>query len=151
MHTDLTQEENDELENHPIGSILTNIDDTQFELRLGIAKKLCQWFIDNDPNKTDEIKALYKEYPMWKFYCSHDMVKPRRMYGIADSEERSLFMVSAGFAMVMDNFDGVLTSNLISVDRWTEDQIAMIKTTDSAGPIFFDPLGFLIVVKQYAK
>lgn len=151
IRTILTQEENDELDNHPIGSIKKDIGGTaQFELRVGIAKKMCQWFLDNDPELTVEMRAMYEKYPMWKFYCNLDMNRPRRMYGVADLEKSSVSMISAIFGMVYHSLDGVLTSDITSVDRWSEKHILVINTTKHAY-MFFDPCAFLMIVEQFSQ
>lgn len=147
----LTVEQSAELEAHPIGTIKTDIGGTQqFEIRVRIAKKMCQKFLDLEPDMPAQVRQMYEKYPLWKFYCDVGGVtsRPRRMYGVADAEKSTLHMISASMLMISHRIDGVHTSEIMAVDDWTDDQKMIILTTDSPD-LFFDPLGFKLVIQAF--
>lgn len=144
----LTSEESVELNEHPVGTV-TYMNDRQFDIRLSIAKKICKFFLENDPSLDDKANTIYQKFSMWKFYCNPNMSLPRRMYGIKDIENEILSMVTSYIALTYDS-SGISCSDIVSVDRWTEDQIKIIKLTKCPA-IFLDPLGFLIVLQKNAK
>lgn len=148
----LTEEEKAELEAHPMGTIKSDIGGTpQFELRLCIAKKKCQWYLDNDPTLSAEARAMYEKYPMWQFYCNLDMTRPRRMYGVFDVEKNLLYMIGAAYANVYNCLDGFPANDVTTVDRWSHGQIVVINTSPKHAHLFFDPLGFIGVVKAFSQ
>lgn len=146
MEEFLTPEEYKEFTEHKVGTVI-NMDDQQFNLRLSIAKKMCKVFLDNDPTLNNDAKEMYENYPMWKFYCYKDMSFPQRVYGVEDAINKRLYVAKSFIALTHGS--SVNCDEIISVDRWSEDQLRMIKLTQSP-TIFLDPLGFLLPVRQFA-
>lgn len=65
---DLTPAEREEVRLRPADPFLQALTAEQFQLRLGIAKKMCAKFLEVDPTLTPEARALYEAWPMWGFY-----------------------------------------------------------------------------------
>lgn len=146
--------EEQELKQNPPGTVPTTPE--QFQLRLEIAKKICQFFNESDPTMTEDVRKVYEEYPMWGFYVNGDGSCPRRSYGVCfkkteDSDENipALHMITAHLFWINDVMGGVEVSSIRRVDAWSENNQSMIAMCGSP-QMFLDPLGFFLPLSQRA-
>ena len=152
MNKLLTIEEKNELKERPISISLNTLTPDQFEIRKDIAKKFCEFFLENDDTLTSKHKEIYNKYPMWKFYQTIDDEIPKRSYGVASTKEGKdvLYTATAQIMMVNYTVGGTLCENLKVVDQWTENQIDKINLSENPG-MFIDPLGFMIALSDNAQ
>ena len=151
MDEKLTLEEINELEQHPITSSYTKFTDDEFNIRLSIAKKICKWLLNEDPDITAEFKTIYEKYPMWGFYTDGVCAKRSFGVGINNTENKNvLYTQSAHVPFDNITIGGTTTENLVQVNQWSEDIIKHILLTPNPG-CYIDPLGFMIILQEQVK
>lgn len=148
----LTDAEREELKARPISEEWTEFTEEQLKVRVGIAEKYCQFFLDNDHDASEEAKQQYRDWPMWCFYRDTSGGNPKRSYGVCTYADGTagLHTVSCHIAFTNDIIGGTPVSQLTKVDRWTADDLVSIQLNSSPG-IFADPLGFMILLHSHAR
>jgi len=156
MEEILNSDECEEYRKNPPGTIPKY--DEQFELRLSIAKKICEHFNKNDVSMSDEMREIYIKYPMWGFYVNKaeedgDGIStcPRRSYGVCKYVDQTygLHMVTAHIGWINDVVGGVEVSSVERIERWDENSIGIINLSNNPG-VFLDPIGFMVPLFQQA-
>lgn len=152
---DLTEQENNELKQHPIGSIKDRLTVEQFKLRQTIAEKLGKKIYQIMlPDKTEAVADIFRAFPIWKFYTTRDcpMIK-RRCFGVMEMEENQyrLHMASALTIMPVlnDVIGGVTCEETVVLDDWTEEQYDVLDSplmNDRVKSVMLDPLGYIMLL-----
>lgn len=147
----LTLEEKNEIKERPISPHLNTLTPYQFEIRKSIAKKFCEFFLENDDTLTSKHKEIYTKYPMWKFYQTIENKTPKRSYGVASTKDGKYALHTGTTQIMMVNYTlgGTLCEDLEVTDRWTPNQEEQINLCRSPG-MFIDPLGFMIAINDNA-
>ncbi len=140
----LTAEEGAEIRSRPPGTFIKP-DDERFALRLTLAKKFCDYFLDDDNTLTAEHREIYQRFPMWAFYEGVPSGSCQRVYGVAmtTTGEPMLHTITK---LLTHNNVGVISCDAVRrIDTWNEDQLSSLSLTAN-GWAFTDPLGFLAIL-----
>lgn len=151
----LTPEEEAEMKARPMQSnVAVDYTNEQLALRQAIAKKFCQFFLDNDSSLKPEMKTIYEANPMWKFYRGKDKDGGaiKRSYGVAMSMEGKpvLHTACCMFGWTNLTLGGTVAEELSGHEKWTDAEVTRIKMNPTPG-IFLDPMGFYILLMENVK
>jgi hypothetical protein len=158
VETDLTDEEEAELDAHPVGSINAILPDDRLALRKSAARKLWESVMKSDwyKQRPAEVKAAYEAKPPWQFYVEHHergtprhFTQARRLYGVmtyppTDPDPIRYHTICATPMVASKTIGGIsaTTTDLEVVDNWNADVARVISTNRETCWLFFDPLSW---------
>ena len=155
----LTEEEKHELHARPVPTEPAT--EEQLLMRQAIAKKFWEMCLRDDPTLSPEFRAIYAQYPMWKFYTNKEQLHSiaRRSYGVAVNANGDpvLHMVSCHLLFVNDVIGGVPCAEVFPLDKWSPAHVGFIKLALSSPEqlylrnTFLDPLGFLCHIADHNR
>lgn len=124
--------------------VTDDLAEEQLVIRIGIGRKLCDYYVRASLTMTDQMREAYQAYPMWGFYVDHTTGgTPKRVYGVSVNTGlgRVTKLLTAA-CQDADVYERTPIENLTRVDRWTDAQKAMIRARGGAAGLFFDPLAY---------
>ena len=141
--------------------------DEEFAVRLALAKKMCQFFLDVDETLTAEYRSMYERAPMWATYTMFPDGKgpPRRVFGVCTmvKDDTSSVASADGARVAQDAARAHVVTGLMLFNNDTIGGVPIadlehnkverfyygdVMHTQTPG-FFMDPLGFLAFIHAH--
>jgi len=148
--TVLTSEEVAELKARPVSQAYRDYTEDQLVVRIGIAKKYCQYLLEADKAMEDRFRKIYEAYPMWGFYKTTSLLERVCGVCIGEKDEWRLHTATCHVFWTNRTVGGTPAKDVVRVERWTAEDKEFMLMNNAPG-IFLDPLGFLIVLDEAAE